>query len=51
MLAAMRPTISERDVTAYAALLDKGADVSASTLLAPQAPADEAAVKQLAETP
>jgi ABC-type nitrate/sulfonate/bicarbonate transport system substrate-binding protein len=49
MIEAIQPTVGEHDVEVYNGFLDEGAErLSASTLLAPTAPKDDAAVTQLA---
>jgi NitT/TauT family transport system substrate-binding protein len=49
MIKAIQPAVSETDVQAYAALLDKGVQAPTATdLIAPMAPQDDAAAKQLA---
>ena len=50
MIEAVKPAVGEKDVEVYNGFLDKGAaPLTASALLAPMAPQDETAVKQLAE--
>jgi ABC-type nitrate/sulfonate/bicarbonate transport system substrate-binding protein len=52
MIEAIKPAVGEKDVQAYTGFLDKGVQPpSASDLLAPRAPEDQAAVDQLAKTP
>ena len=52
MIEAIKPAVGEKDVQAYTGFLDKGVQPpSASDLLAPPAPEDQAAVDQLAKTP
>jgi NitT/TauT family transport system substrate-binding protein len=50
MIEAVKPAVGEKDVEVYNGFLDKGAGpLTASALLAPMAPQDETAAKQLAE--
>ena len=50
MIEAIKPAVGEKDVEVYNGFLDEGAGpLAASALLAPMAPQDETAAKQLAK--